>query len=131
MYKDITSEEQKSALALIEMFLSRKDDLGYANLDEENKYLGWVSDFKLKDEFGKVIRLDFQQSGDLFLLYALAIGWSRPGPWENPVFFTVYLELNGLDNAFFCTRDINVWKEKEFREEAARVTVIEIRGIQP
>lgn len=69
--------------------------LAYINLDENNSYKGWVSDFCLTYlPTNTSISLDLTQETDLFLLFVLASAWSRTGPWENALFFTAYLKLH-------------------------------------
>src|SRR5690606_24665828 len=79
---------------LIEATISQKDTLSYINLTEENKYSGWVENFGWQFSNGEKMSLNLNEESDLFLLFVLAIGWSRTGPWENPAFLVTYLKMN-------------------------------------
>ena len=75
--------------------VKNQNKLAYINLDENNNYKGWVSDFCLTHiSTDTSISLDLTKETDLFLLFVLASAWSRTGPWENALFFTAYLKLN-------------------------------------
>jgi len=124
----ITDNEKSAANVLIEMFIKHKEKLPYANIGLQNKYLGWVTDFNLKDSKGNSIALDLKKENDLFLLFVLAIVWSRTGPWENSAFFVAHLKLNGKDRVNFWIDESNYKKEADFREHAAERIAKELTG---
>jgi hypothetical protein len=85
---------QKLIEDLKNLTIANKDKYSYINLDRNNKYKGWVDDFNLKIiDSNTSLSLNLNNENDLFLLFVLASAWSRTGPWENAVFFTVYLKL--------------------------------------
>ena len=92
---------------LIEAIIRNKQVLQYANLSEDNKYLGWVYDFNIKLPDGQRMYLDLKRDGDLFLLFILASAWSRTGPWENAAYFVTYLKLIHKD-------DPELWLDRDF-----------------
>lgn len=125
----INDIERKRANELIEKFLRQKDKLPYANIGRKNEYLGWVDDFHLKDYRDEKIRLDLSKENDLFLLFILAVGWSRSDKWENSPFFVAYLKLLQKDSlklwleASFCA------EEQNFRFRSAELMQKELTGI--
>jgi len=97
-----------SVKILIEVFLLKGKELPYINLDENNKYKGWVSDFGFDFPAGTRMRLDLTNSEDLFGLFILAVIWSRTDYWENAAFITAYLKYRGflkadIWNQEFCS----------------------------
>jgi hypothetical protein len=126
----ITSEKEKSSL-LIEKFLKEKHNLPYANIGIENEYLGWVKDFKLRDLNNNSIGLDLTKNNDLFLLFVLAVVWSRTGPWENSAFFVSYLKINKKDTIEFWNKEVNYKNEEFLRELNAKEITSQIHGINP
>lgn len=80
-------------------FLKKRAELSYANANAKNDgYGGWVTDFhiQLKDGTQKrkmALDLNENEEADLFLLFVLAVAWSRTGQWENSAFFVSYLKL--------------------------------------
>lgn len=103
---------------LIEAVIEHRDKFAYINLDENNNYRGWVSDFNIIVDSNRRMRLDLSVEEDLFLLFVLASAWSKTGPWENAAFFTTYLKESKknkielwLDDNFLqqeiCSRDVN------------------------
>lgn len=79
---------------LIELTIKNPMKYAYINLDNENKYKGWVYDFRLVHvPSNQKLGLDLRKENDLFLLFVLASAWSRTGPWENAVFFTAHLKM--------------------------------------
>lgn len=81
---------------LRDLFISHANKLSYAKLDKKNKkYCGWVSDFGLKFKDEKKIELKLDQENDRFLLFVLAVVWSRTGQWENAAYFVSYLIHHG------------------------------------
>lgn len=81
---------------LIKKTIENKDRLTYINLDQNNSYKGWVSNFNIVLPDNKIMRLDLKKEEDLFLLFAIASAWSRTGSWENATYFVAYLKYNGI-----------------------------------
>jgi len=127
----ITKEEKDVANNLIESFLKNKSKLPYANIGPNNEYLGWVNDFNLTDSNNKKIYLDLNNSNDLFLLFILAIVWSRSGPWENSAFFVAYLKVNKKDTIEYWSDQSNYKKEDESRVYSAKKISSQLKGIIP
>ena len=102
--------------------IENKNIIPYINLNENNTYKGWVSDFHISFDNEEDMRLDLSQNNDLFLLFVLAIAWSRSGQWENAAYFVAYLKYHGYSEP-------QEWKNKKFvkdlsekrHEEAVRV----------
>ena len=123
---------QKSiATDLIKKFLESKAQLKYVNLSEDNRYLGWVSNFHIKFSDGNFMSLDLSRENDLFLLFVLAITWSRSGRWENSAFFVTYLKLYEKDSFEFWLNRNNVKKEILSRENSANEIIQKVLGIKP
>jgi hypothetical protein len=99
---------------LLEKFRANLDLLPYSNpADKKNdSYGGWVKDFHIHRKKGDNISLNLCEKDndtDLFLLFVLAVIWSRSGPWEYSAFFVAYLkECEGLKN----WDDVKAWCEK-------------------
>jgi len=96
-----------SVKRLIDVFLIKGKELPYVNLDENNKYKGWVTDFGFDYPAGTRMRLDLTNTEDLFGLFILAVIWSRTDYWENAAFITAYLKYSdflkpNLWNERFC-----------------------------
>ena len=91
---------------LIDDFYMKSSTLAYANLNENKKYSGWVSDFHLKTKSGEKINLNLNNEYELFLLFVLAIAWSRSGRWENAPYLISHIKHE-------CIIDINYWKNSE------------------
>jgi hypothetical protein len=125
-----TAEKEKSCL-LIEKFLKEKHNLPYANIGLENEYLGWVKDFNLRDLNNDSIGLDLTKNNDLFLLFVLAVVWSRTGPWENSAFFVSYLKINKKDSIEFWNKEDNYKNEEFLRKLTAKEITSQIHGINP
>ncbi|MDY9924377.1 hypothetical protein [Methanobacterium sp.] len=87
--------EEERAKELVNAFKS-KNDLDYVNLTDDNQYLGWVYDFHIELNNEKMF-LNLNKENDLFLLFALAIAWSRSGQWENAGLFVTHLKFNNKD----------------------------------
>lgn len=115
----ITPEEKQKSQCLVEKLLANKDRLPYINIGNNNEYLGWVKDFKLRDNNNQTICLNLMKDKDLFLLFVLAIVWSRTGIWENSAFFVSYLKLNGKDSVDFWQVENNWTEELKNRKESA------------
>jgi len=126
-----TTKERETANELIEKFLKNKNRLPYANIGEKKEYLGWVEDFHLIDPNDNIIKLDLNNNNDLFLLFVLAVVWSRTGPWENSAYFVSYLKIYKKDTIGYWTNELNVKKEEENREKEAKNISDELRGIKP
>lgn len=114
--------EKETAQKLIGEFIRIKDTLDYANLSEDNKYLGWVSNFNFNLPNGEKMHLDLNNDNDKFLLFALAVAWSRTGPWENAAAFVAYLKMENKDNPEYWLNSENIEYEKENRVDNALKT---------
>jgi hypothetical protein len=119
----ISESERRISIQLIEKFLKHKDKLPYANIGASNEYIGWVHDFHVKDSRNRKIRLNLKNGNDLFLLFILAIGWSRIGPWENSAFLAAYLKIFKIDSPLFWLEEINYKGEKAIREKATKIII--------
>ncbi len=115
----INENEKIAARTLINKLLKHKEKLPYINIGSNNEYFGWVSDFKLKDSNNKSICLDLKSENDMFLLFVLAIVWSRTGYWENSAFFVSYLKIYEKDSVDFWLSGENCLKEEEIRIKSA------------
>ncbi|OFC68824.1 hypothetical protein BFC18_00745 [Alteromonas confluentis] len=103
---------------LMDAFHQQKTTLPYVTLKSDGSYAGWVSDFRFRFHGQKDnLRLDLNHENDRFLLYVLAVVWSRSGPWENSAFFVAHLKFNKLDNPL-------LWLKKEFvrQQRESRLT---------
>ncbi len=127
----IHENEVLAAKKLTEKFLSKKNELQYLNIGKSNEYLGWVNDFKLKDSKNNSIRLELKKENDLFLLFILAIVWSRTGMWENSAFFVSYLKTTGKDNVEFWLNEFNFKIEEEHRLSNAEIISKELTSHTP
>lgn len=123
--------EKRVADELINNFLIFKNELPYANIGEKNKYKGWVNNFNLSTRSGQTIKLDLKKDNDLFLLFVLAIVWSRTGQWENSAFFVSYLIINEKDNVSYWLEDNNITLEKNNRIQSAKITSKSLTGHIP
>lgn len=92
---------------LITSIIQNKDNLSYINLNKDNSYKGWTSNFSIILPNNEKMHLDLTIESDLFLLFVLASSWSKTGPWENAAYFTTYLKHRKKD-------DINIWIDDEF-----------------
>jgi hypothetical protein len=128
----ITEEEKRVANNLIESFLEKKNKLPYANIGDKNEYLGWVKNFNLTDSSNdQKISLDLNNNNDLFLLFVLAIVWSRSGPWENSAYFVAYLKINKKDTIQYWINEKNYKKEEKNRKDSAEEISIKLKGMVP
>ncbi len=83
---------------LINATIENKDDFAYINLDSENKYRGWVTDLRLTHvPTNERLFLDLHNERDLFILFVMALAWSRTGQWENAAFFAAYVKTTQFD----------------------------------
>ena len=84
---------------LLRLFNRHAERLTYSNLKTSKEYGGWTSDFGITfQDDGKIaLNLDKspKQSNDRFLLFVLAVAWSRTGQWENAAYFVSYLIKKG------------------------------------
>lgn len=92
---------------LISSVIKNQNKLSYVNLNKDNSYKGWTSNFNIILPNNKNMYLDLNLESDLFLLFVLASSWSKTGPWENAAYFTTYLKYNKKD-------DITLWANDEF-----------------
>ena len=116
---------------LINAVIKNKEKLSYINIDKENKYEGWTSNFNIILPSNEKMKLDLTIENDLFLLFVLASSWSKTGPWENAAFFTTYLKLNNKDNVNLWLDNDFINQEIEMREENSKLIVEQCRGIIP
>lgn len=116
---------------LIKALIINKDKLTYINLDNENKYNGWVSDFNIVFDNGKNMYLDLSKERDLFLLFVLAASWSKTGPWENAAYFTTYLKYNKKDNFIDWLDDEFISIEVSNRMRNAKEIINVSKGVVP
>ncbi len=71
---------------LIDTLIKNQNELPYVNLDNENKYLGWTSNFNIELVDGVKMFLDLRNEKDLFLLFILASAWSKTDQWKILLF---------------------------------------------
>lgn len=124
----ITPGERVAANKLTALFLEHKNSLPYANVSTTGTYLGWVSDFRLNDATGNRIRLDLRDEQDLFLLFVLAVGWSRTGAWENPAFLVAQLKMLKKHSPAYWMELANCLQEKQQCAQAAADAVLTLQG---
>ena len=67
----------------------------------------------------------------MFLLFVLAIVWSRTGPWENSAFFVSYLKIRRIDSYQFWIDNKNCIRESERRTESVKFILENVSGIRP
>ena len=117
---------------MIELFQKKRDNLSYAN-EKNGTYGGWVTDFHIR--FKEMnMALNLHEEADRFLLFVLAVAWSRTGQWENSAFFVSYLKLvKGLNSM----QKIRNWVDgklingkleslsKDYAEQAAKKLVLD------
>jgi len=111
--------ERVIANRLIELFIEHNEELAYANLDANYRYSGWVRDFNIQTTGGENIALDLNIENDLFLMFVLAIAWSRPGHWENAAYFVAYLRCFDKSSPGYWSNTENIITEKNRRQLAA------------
>jgi hypothetical protein len=116
-------EEQKAASWLVGKFLEQGRGLPYANLNPHREYSGWVANFNVPLTDGTVLGLDLKRERDLFLLFVLASAWSRTGPWENAVYFVVWMKLFKKDSPALWLDDGFVQAEMESAPTSLRQTL--------
>lgn len=104
------------------LVIENKDTISYINLDEQNAYVGWVSDFHICFTDGRNMKLYLKNDKDMFLLYVLAVAWSRTGRWENAAYFVTYLKYNHYD-------EVSQWCDKEFVDTMKSKNVEAAKGI--
>jgi hypothetical protein len=126
---EITENERIVANELITSFLKYRNSLSYANTNDTHTYSGWITDFRLLDELDQKIHLDLNNSDDLFLLFVLAVVWSRTGPWENSAFFVAHLKIHGKYNYLFWCDKANCDAEKEHNLASASKIINLVKGI--
>lgn len=111
--------EAVAANRLTAQFIQHAAILPYANLDHNNNYLGWVHDFGLIANDNNVINLQLDREEDLFLLFVLAIVWSRTGPWENSAYFVAHLIDTDRSTPVFWQVHNDVIQQANQRQQAA------------
>jgi hypothetical protein len=124
-------EELEKATLLTDKFLLKKNNLSFANIGLKDEYLGWVNDFRVQDSSQQPIGLDLTNNNDLFLLFVLAVVWSRPGQWENSVYFVSYLKLRMKNEPEFWVKETNYLFEEEQRKISANLASNQLFGIIP
>lgn len=124
-------DENEIAQKLIDEFILLKDILDYANLSEDNKYLGWTSNFNFDLPNGEAMHLDLSKENDKFLLFALAVAWSRTGPWENAAAFIAYLKIENKDYPEYWLNRDNIEHEKSKRAVNTLKTKNQLIGFSP
>ena len=127
----ISNEEIIIANDLIRKFLKYKDELPYANIGDKNEYLGWVAYFQLTDSKSNAIKLDLTQNDDLFLLFVLAVVWSRTGQWENSAFFVSYLKITKKNTPTFWKISHNISEEIINKDSSVDFISNELKGHIP
>jgi hypothetical protein len=70
------------------------------------------SDFQIPLLDGRSLNLDLREEQDLFLLFVLAVVWSRTGPWENAVYFVAWMKLSHKNAPALWTDDAFVEMER-------------------
>ena len=90
--------------------IENKDNLSYINLDSNNNYKGWTSNFGIKLPNDEYMKLDLKKENDLFLLFVLASSWSKTGQWENAAFFTTYLK-------YYDKNKLDLWLDDDFIDD--------------
>lgn len=107
---------------LIESVIDNRNKLSYINLNEDNSYKGWTSNFNIILPNNQKMYLDLKVESDLFLLFVLASSWSKTGLWENAAYFTTYLKYNRKDN-------ISLWVDDEFIQNEINNRVVQAKNI--
>ena len=106
--------------------------LPYANpTNNGSSYGGWVTNFHIhligEQEY---MSLDLHQEVDLFLLFVLAVAWSRNDNWENSAFFVSYLKMVKNINSMERVRE---WASNElsgnYKELSRRYSEEEARTL--
>lgn len=120
--------EKQVAKKLINLFIDYQNELTYANLNEHNQYSGWVQNLKIQTIDNNEISLDLKEEEDLFLLFVLAIVWSRSGHWENSVYFVAYLKIFDKSSPSFWNINNNIRIELNYRYQAAHEIVEKINN---
>lgn len=116
---------------LIYLTIKNKNSIPYINLDNNNKYLGWTNNFKIKLPSEQYMSLNLKKEEDLFLLFVLASAWSRTGQWENAAFFTTYLRYYNKTNFVSWLNDSFFNQEiRNRKENADNITKI-CSGVNP
>ena len=112
---------QKNADELIKKFYSKSNELNYSNLNENKKYAGWVSDFHLKyRKKNKKNFLVLKKKNDLFLLFILAIAWSRSSIWENAPYLISYIKFYKKDKIKYWINKTNIKNEIENKKRNSK-----------
>ena len=117
--------------ALIQIVISKKNNISYINLDNQNKYAGWTQDFKLTLPNGDKMSLNLKADSDLFLLFVLASSWSKTGQWENAANFISYLKLEKKYNINYWLDDNNIREEINSRKIKASKVERLCKGMTP
>ena len=112
----ITCEE------LEKLFCEYREKLPYANTNDGSTYGGWVSNFHIhpKGHPEDNMKLVLNNKADLFLLFVLAVAWSRSGQWENSAFFVSYLKLVRL-RPLTDMDEIRSWVDEELKGDLSKL----------
>ena len=74
--------------------------------------------------------LDLKTENDRFLLFALAVAWSRTGRWENAAYFVTYLKVYQKDFVEYWLDELNIVDEQINREQSVKNTLQEVTGLK-
>lgn len=119
----------KTVRELMDAFHQDKEQLPYVTLKADGSYAGWVSDFRFRvGNQAQTLALDLNQNNDRFLMFVLAVVWSRSGPWENSAFFVAHLKLHGLDDPQLWCDPHFVEQQRRNRERDAQLIPNQIEG---
>ena len=101
--------------------------LPYANFsvtDTTCSYAGWISNFNIykrnDTDHANPYSLNLNNDNDLFLLFVLASAWSRSGPYENALYYILYIHENGLESPTCWENEAIVAERCDNRETDAR-----------
>lgn len=88
---------------LIEATIEHQSDIPYLNIKDEY-YLWWTTDFWFTMNWNKV-NLDLSKEQDVFLLFVLALWWSRTWPWENVAVLCAYIKYKWRKISYWLDED--------------------------
>ncbi|MDO9592640.1 MAG: hypothetical protein Q7I98_05525 [Erysipelotrichaceae bacterium] len=116
---------------LLQRLIEHYRELNYVSIDENLKFKGWVSNLYIKYIDGSIIRLDLKEESDLFLLFVLAISWSRTGPWENADYLVSHILYEDKGNPAFWKITDNCQNEMNNARFASSNIQKYVNGIEP
>lgn len=108
------------------LVIEKKDEFPYINI-ENWIYMWWVSNFWFKYN-NKSINLNLNNEDDLFILFILAIWWSRSWNWENPAVLCAYIKENNKGNYTYWINNDNILYEKYNSKLSAKISESLING---